>query len=251
MIYFPPRLTSSNISSTRWFPLSLLAGALAIAGCGGNDAPPRTQADTETLEDRPRAQKLQTSSEIGGLDEERVEKTFKRALPALQACLAKGAERVEFLGGGVSFFLKIDASGRVDHAHLEKSTLGDRATEKCMLGALRKKQWPEPVGGEHGLARKSFDFDPPNDVRPPTDWDGGELDKALEEVKDQIDQCKDGASGSFEATLYVSTEGTVLAGSVTPPDESGEHAVDCLVDALKSAHFSSPGSWPGKVTFQL
>jgi hypothetical protein len=77
------------------------------------------------------------------------------------------------------------------------------------------------------------------------------VQEGLEKVKEQIASCKSSGSGSFEATLYVSTDGTVLAGSVTPPDEAGEDAVDCLVDALKSAQFSSPGSWPAKVTFSL
>lgn len=232
-----------------WLVSSILCGTLA--GCGGSEQPPKTQDDAEVIEERPRAERLQASSEIGALDETRVEKTFKSALPALQSCLGKGAERVEFLGGGVSFFLKIDGLGKVAHAHLEKSTLGDRETEKCMLSALRKKSWPGAVGGDHGLARKSFEFDPPNDVRPPTDWDGGELDTALEKVKDAVAECKSGSSGPFEATAYVSTDGSVLAASVTPPDEPGEAAVDCLVDALKAAQFSSPGSWPGKVSFQL
>jgi hypothetical protein len=49
----------------------------------------------------------------------------------------------------------------------------------------------------------------------------------------------------------VSTEGSVLAASVTPPNESGEAAVDCLVETLRGASFPSPGSWPAKITFSL
>ena len=59
------------------------------------------------------------------------------------------------------------------------------------------------------------------------------------------------AGGNFEATMYVSTDGSVLAVGVTPPDEGGEDAVDCLVSTLKQATFPSPGSWPAKVTFAL
>ena len=109
----------------------------------------------------------QRAISVGGLNEEKVDKTFQSALSDFQRCIDDGAKRVEFLGGSVSFLVKIDTHGKVDHAHLEKSTIGDRDTEKCMLDSLRAKRWPKPVGGEHGLARKSFDFDPPNDVRAP------------------------------------------------------------------------------------
>ena len=120
-----------------------------------------------------------------------------------------------------------------------------------MLDVLRSKKWPKPVGGEHGLARKSFEFDPPNDVRPPTDWDGEQLEKTLAKLRGKIRSCKNGSGGNFEATMYVSTDGSVLAVGVTPPDENGEEAVDCLVSTLKDATFPSPGSWPAKVTFAL
>jgi hypothetical protein len=51
--------------------------------------------------------------------------------------------------------------------------------------------------------------------------------------------------------MYVATDGSVLAASVTPPSEEGEEAVDCLVSTLKDASFPSPGSWPAKITFAL
>lgn len=220
-------------------------------GCGGGSAPaPKMQDETPETE-KDHLHGIQASSEIGGLNEEEVDAAFKGSLDGLQSCLSQGAERVEFLGGSVSFFLKIDADGNVAHAHLERSSLGDRQTEKCMLRALRGREWPKPVGGVHGLARKSFDFDPPNDVRPPTEWDAEQAKAALEKVEGELGACKQSGSGAFEATAYVGTEGQVLAVSVTPPDESGEEHVDCLVDALRSAAFPSPGSWPAKVTFSL
>jgi hypothetical protein len=120
-----------------------------------------------------------------------------------------------------------------------------------MLNSLRAKTWPKPVGGDHGLARKSFDFDAPNDVRPPTEWSDSEAQPGLATIGGDVAKCKDGHSGRFEATLYVGTEGEVLSAGVTPPNENGEDAVDCLVGALKGAKFPSPGSWPAKVTLSL
>jgi hypothetical protein len=233
----------------------LLASSLALvfqAGCGGEEGPPpRTAADEDDDAPVKKKKKLAMSSEIGGLNEDRVSQVFEKCMPGLEQCLNNGAERIEFLGGTVSFFVKIGSNGRIESAHLEKSTIGDSQTERCMLEALRSKKWPKPVGGEHGLARKSFSFDPPNDVRPPTDWDTEPLEKTLGKLSRKIDSCKNGMSGSFEATMYVSTDGSVLAVGVTPPGEGGDDAVDCLVSTLKQATFPSPGSWPAKVTFAL
>ncbi len=226
---------------------------LALAAChacgGGEPAPKSPEPAPEVDEDQPSS--LAVSAEIGGLNEEKVDKTFRRALPDFQTCIEEGSKRVEFLGGSVSFFLKIDARGNIDHAHLEKSTIGDRVTEQCLLDSLRHEHWPKPIGGMHGLARKSFDFDPPNDVRAPTSWEADRVSAAIRKLSQKLTSCKNGATGPFEATLYVGTDGAVLGAGVTPPDEAGEADVDCLVNVLRGASLPSPGSWPAKVTFPL
>ena len=230
--------------------VSTALAILACHACGGSEPPPKPpEPTTESNDSAPSP--VSMSAEIGGLSVEKVDKTFQSALSDFQRCLDDGAKRVEFLGGSVSFFIKIDEHGKVDHAHLEKSTIGDRDTEKCLLDSLRHKHWPKPVGGVHGLARKSFDFDPPNDVRAPTSWDGDRVTEAVSKLAHKVSACKNGDSGAFEATVYVATDGSVLAAGVTPPDEAGESDVDCLVSALKGASLPSPGSWPAKVTFSL
>ena len=230
--------------------LACLALATSFVVACGESPPAAKTADDQPEAEEHHGSRPQVSSEIGGLDEQKVNAAFESTLSGLERCLQQGASRVEFLGGSVSFFVKIDLEGKVDGAYLEKSTLGDRDTEKCMLGALRSRKWPKPVGGEHGLARKSFDFDPPNDVRAPADYDQDHLGKGLDKISSKLASCKN-AKGSYEATMYVGTDGQVLSASVTPPSEDGEESVDCLVSTLKGASFPSPGSWPAKVTFAL
>lgn len=245
-------MISAHAYFRRLLPLLPLGYALSLSACGGSEPSPKAAVvDAGKPKEEDDLHGVRAMAEIGGMNEEDVEAVFKKTLPGLERCLNKGAERVEFLGGAVSFFVKVGTDGHVEHAHLEHSTLGDRETEKCMLDSLRAKSWPKPVGGEHGLARKSFDFDAPSDVRPPLEWDAERLKSGLKKISDKLEQCKLGNSGKFEATLYVSTEGSVLAAGVTPPDESGEGSVDCLVEALRNASFPSPGSWPAKVTFSL
>jgi len=238
--------------SARGVALVVALTSLGAVGCGHSEPPPHEpRADASPRHEKKSAQTIRASADIGGLNEEDVEKVFKKTQPSLERCLSKGAQRIEFIGGAVSFLVKVGSSGTVEHAHLERSSLGDRTTEKCMLDALRAKQFPKPVGGEHGLARKSYDFEPPQDVRPPNDWDAEQVDKGLKKLADKLETCKLGNTGRFEATAYVSTAGEVLGAGVTPPDETGEASVDCLVEALMTATFPSPGSWPAKVTFKL
>ncbi|HMJ15725.1 MAG TPA: AgmX/PglI C-terminal domain-containing protein [Polyangiaceae bacterium] len=241
----------------RLLPLSLLTfvsiTGLITAACGGSETPARSADDAADANAGSRGSNegMSASAEIGALDEAAVDRTFRKTLSGLEGCLHAGARRVEFIGGQVSFYIEVDSSGSLSHARLEESTLGDRETEKCMLGVLRGKRWPKPVGGDIGYARKSFDFDPPNDVRPPTEWESERLSEALEKLGPELEECKQGASGRFKATLYVATDGTPLSVGVTPPDATGEGALDCLADALKNTSYPSPGSWPAKVSFEL
>lgn len=233
----------------RTFGVSVALVVTLLVACGGSEPTPKLADEAPEVRQRPE-RPIAATSEIGGMNEDEVDAAFKSSLKGLQRCLDKGASRVEFLGGSVSFFLKIDSSGQVAAAYFEESSLGDRATERCMLDTMRKKAWPKPVGGEHGFARKSFSFDPPNDVRPPTDWTQEDAEPGLKKIANELGECKHGASG-FAATLYVGTDGKVLAAGVTPPDESADSAVDCLVGVLEGATFPSPGSWPAKVKLDI
>jgi hypothetical protein len=235
-------------------PARVLFSTLVVAtlsACGGSEPAPKAAVGDQAPKQEASGPTVTATSEIGGMNEDDVDHAFTSSVKSLERCLNMGAKRVEFLGGSVAFLLKIDTGGKVSSAYLEHSTLGDRTTERCMLDALRAKSWPKPVGGEHGLARKSFTFDPPNDVRPPTDWDEHDAAPGLKKLASQIAECKRGRSGRFEATLYVGTNGNVLSAGVTPPDEDGDEAIECLVGVLEAASFPSPGSWPAKVTVTL
>jgi hypothetical protein len=238
-------------ASSRATALALASLLLLVPACGGSDPPPKDASVHDAEPARAEGPSISASSDIGGLNEDDVDAAFSASVKGLQRCLDMGAKRVEFLGGSVAFLLKIDGTGHVKDAYLEHSTLGNRPTEQCMLDALRAKSWPKPVGGEVGLARKSFSFDPPNDVREPITWDDHDAAPGLKKIASDVKDCKRGNTGNFEATLYIGTDGKVLSAGVTPPDSAGEEALDCLIGVLESATFPSPGSWPAKVTLSL
>lgn len=187
-------------------------------------------------------------AEFGGLNEEKVARVFKNVQPALADCLMKGYDRVEFLGGEVRFLVNVNLSGRAESAFIESSNLGDYETERCMLRELSSQKWPKPVGGRIGPARNSIAFDPPSDVRAPVQWSSDDVRSALAQGSEQLRAC--GGHGPFVITAYVSTNGSVLSVGVAHADPHGEAAAECLLQAVRSLKFPSPGSWPAKVSFE-
>ncbi len=234
------------------FSMLFSAPLLAGSGCGGAETPaPKTVDDQVAVPDHPDRPTMSASAEIGALDEEKVTSTFQGAQGDLERCLSAGAQRNELEGGDIAFFVKIDDSGHILRAYAERSTIGDRKTEKCMLDALRQRTWPEPQGGTYGVAHNSFGFDMPNDERPPTAWAPSRVEETVGSLSSKLSACKRGARGTFTATVYVDPSGAAVTAGVASSDESGEKAVDCVVSVLEEAKYPSPGSWPAKVTFPL
>ena len=99
-------------------------------------------------------------SEVGALDAGKVAAVFKTASGSLQECYASGVSRVAFMSGDIKLAVRVAEDGSAKYAFVKESSLGDRQTEECMLGVLRKQTWPKPVGGKEGNAETTFGFDP-------------------------------------------------------------------------------------------
>lgn len=232
--------------------LSPLAACALLVGCGGSQSEPGHTSYDQAAQDRAQERSgVSAEAEIGALDEGQVSSAFRDSLPSLQRCLVDGSKRVEFIGGNITFFIKINQQGQIAHAHAVDSTIGDRKTELCMFDALKSITWPAPQGGQFGIAKSPFEFDAPVDVRAPVHWNESQVSSQLSELRGEVQSCKRGTSGRFVATLYIDTDGSPISGSVTPPDEDGEQAVDCLLGLLLSARYETPGSWPAKVSVEL
>jgi hypothetical protein len=231
-----------------------LAIAAAAIGCGAAPPPPADDGGAKPKEQSagPRAhQGMGSESEIGGLDETKVKQVFQSSAAKLSACYDRGAERLPYLAGDVSFRLRITRAGGVRWAHVKDSSLGDRVTEECMLAILKSAAWPRPEGGE-GLAENSFTFEPGSEERPPVAWSPEQLGKPFRKAKGALAKCRSGAgTGPMKATLYVDTDGKASAVGVATADERGDAAVSCVIDTLKSLTFPSPGSYASKVSVTI
>lgn len=232
---------------------------LGVVACGGNKPEAKAADDAtdhaqDAPSDKPRVRREgpSVSQELGEIDQKETERALAKAQPDVIACQKTGAKRIEYLAGDVRAFVRLDANGQVHWSYLEGSTLGDRATEKCILGALAKAPWPKPVGGEAEI-RKSFLFDV-GDAREPANWAPDKMFDAIAKADADVQKCKAGVSGKFAVTAYVVPDGKggkVESAGVAPPSKEGESKADCIVDVVRGMRPPSPGSYAAKVSFSL
>ena len=232
----------------------LRAAAVACAGtaCGGAAKPPKPPLAPVELTAEPEPD-MSSSAELGGLDEREAEQSFLSSLDALQACVKDGLDRFAYMGGSIELTVKVDTNRRAARVWAAQSSLGERATEKCMFEALRSVAWPAPQGGAFGIARSSFEFDQRKGVPAPAVWDAGRVAPTLEQVDGSLDACrKSGEPASrLLVTLYIGDGGRALAGGAASEEDVDEAAVDCVVDALLAAQYPAPEQAPTKVRFLL
>lgn len=232
--------------------LILAALSVSVAGCGAAPPPPAEDGSRPAEATIPRGHSgMGSESEIGGLDESKVKQVFQRSAARISACYDKGSARIPYLAGEVSFRLRITREGGVRWAHVKESSLGDRATEECMLAILKSASWPRPEGGE-GLAENSFTFESGGEERAPVAWSPEQLGQPFRKAHGELANCrKQAGTGVIKATLYVDTDGKASAVGVATADERGEAAVACVVDTLKGLTFPSPGSYASKVSVTI
>ncbi len=224
---------------------SLLA-VVALIGCAAEPPPAAVTAGEPVAV----PEKLDTlpamESEIGGLNEEAMDKAFASLGVDVQRCV-ESATKLDVLGGDIKLRLRIDRKGGTRWAYVSASTLGDRDVEKCILESARAKSWPLPVGGE-GLAEKSYAVDP---SKAPADLSEERRVRGdVARARAQAQKCKRGLHGQFTATAYLTPEGRVARAGVSLPNEKAEDAADCMVDALRKARFQRVGR-ESKVSFSI
>jgi len=232
----------------------LILGSALLLACGGAPPPPvEAPPPPEPVHAAPPP--VMATQELGSIDEDDTNRTFNGLSSQFLDCQKQGMARVEFLAGDAKFFVRVGQDGAAKWAYLEDSTVGDRATEKCLLQVVSNAHWPKPVGGEAEV-QKSISFDV-GDARPAVAWTSDKVSSVL--AKDGADamQCKGKIRGVFKVTVYVEPgenkhkHGKVLSVGVAPPNKEGEQKSDCIVDAVMGWKMPSPGSWAAKVTFSL
>ncbi len=217
--------------------------ALLSLACGGAPPPKVDEPVKEETRER-KGPNLQMSQELGSIDQRAVEKTFAGLVQGpLETCHKQGRDRVEVLTGDVKVFLRIDGNGRVKYGFFEDSTLGDRDTEKCILGTFSGASWPKPEGGEAEV-RSGFGWGPGGE-REPTTWPSDKVTTALAEskqVRKSVDTCKGSVKGDFRVTAYVESGAPEHAEGATSGDS--ERKAKPAVKPKPAPHPKASGGGP-------
>ncbi len=230
---------------------ALLVG-LICANCGGGnvEAPHVDPVPTVTAHrDGPH---MRVEGQLGSIDEAATKKTFAQLADQFQTCQTSGLKRIEYLSGDVKFFLRIGEDGKAKWGYLEKSTLGDIDTERCLMNIAMSTSWPAPDGGEAEIQYDGLGFDPPPSARAPTEWPSDKIATVLGKHSEALNKCAEAGKGAkFNVTAYVVPGGKVQSVGVATDTKDGADQIDCIVSAVKAMKMPTPGSWAAKVTFQL
>lgn len=195
---------------------------------------------------------ISIEGQLGTLTRVEVSSTLNPVLERLQTCYTQRLEEHPYLAGEVQFKLRIATDGSVRWVIPTRSSMGDRVTEQCMMGALRALRFPTPCGGE---AETTWgpSFEGGEDARPATAWDSGRIQRQIDRRRVQLTQCLQRAPGArADITLYVAPTGRVAAaGAAVSTPEAGE-SIDCIVQELLTwQQLPSPGSYAAKTTFSI
>ena len=171
--------------------------------CGSNAPPPQTEDNAKPVATVQREAPMPViQQELGSIDERGVEVAFQNLGGSLEKCHTEGRDRVELLAGDVRVFMRIGADGKAKYGWFEHSTLGERATEKCILSALSNASWPKPIGGEAEV-RHQFGWEAGQE-RQPTAWAADKVTTAIDadpDAKRALAACK--AGSELKLTAYV------------------------------------------------
>ena len=144
-------MTARGRMAGGWALRVVVLGLLA-AGCG-DDAPVAEPTDTERETSggettRPRGEQPQITGLMGTIQREQVERAMRPRLSRLQRCFAARMGDVELLAGDIRLEFRIRTDGSVLWVYPQQSTIGDRATEQCILEVASQVRFSRPRGGE-------------------------------------------------------------------------------------------------------
>ncbi len=225
--------------------------ATLLGACGG-DA--EVQQTTTANEQKSEGRSEQTQDDgaafeglMGSIPREKVNSALEGRFPRFLACFQDGYSRVRYLGGNFEMAFRINTEGNVLWVYPKGSTVGDLVTEDCLLQVARDTKFAKPTGGEAEFAW-SFEVDPPEDIRPPIPWDDVQLEAAVSEQIDTLQEC---GSMPMNVTVYIDKQGQVIAagGAVSAAEDLDRRA--CVVEQIAQWKMPKPGSYAAKGVFSI
>ncbi len=96
----------------------------------------------------------------GSLDKEIIRRVIRRHVNEVQYCYEQRLQAKPDLGGRITVQFTIGTAGSVTTSVVESSTLADARAESCVVQAVRRWEFPHPVGGAPAVVSYPFVFVP-------------------------------------------------------------------------------------------
>jgi len=230
--------------------------AAPFAACGA--AVQETQTEETTVgtprddgrRDEPR-DGVAISGLMGTISPDSVRDTLQMRQDRFLDCFVRRLDDVHVLGGTIELAFRVKVDGSVLWVYPKRSTVGDRETERCILGVASTVRFRRPNGGEAEFSWP-FEVAPPDDVRPALSWTADHVAPLLAQNLDLGSRCRPaGSDVTFSITAYVAPGGAVLAAGGAPSAPHGVDSVDCVLDAVRAWPMPNPGPYPAKITFDI
>ena len=227
----------------KWFATSLIL----IIACGGSTEEEETaQETTSGHEEHQQAQQddgVAIEGLMGTISTNAVERGIEPRMGRFLRCFSERYHAVEVLGGHIEMGFRIKTDGTVRWVYPRASTIGDRATERCLLEQAAGIRFSRPHGGEAEFFYP-LELDPPEDVRPPLNWDSTRVEEAVGDLS----SC---GRGPYSVTVYIAPGGTVMAVGASSEEQGRADDLDCVANEVSQWEMPDPGSYPAKVTFAI
>ncbi len=220
---------------------------VGVCACGGSteEDETTTQETTSGHEEHEQAQRddgVAIEGLMGTISTMAVERGIEPRMGRFLRCFSERYHAVEVLGGHIELAFRIKTDGTVRWVYPRASTIGDRATERCLVEQAAGIRFSRPQGGEAEFAYP-LELDPPEDVRPPSNWDATRVEEHVQSVS-----C---GRGSYSVTMYIAPGGSVIAAGAAAGEQDSADNLDCVVDEVSGWDMPDPGSYPAKVTFAI
>ena len=98
----------------------------------------------------------QLTERLGSLDKEIIRRIIRRHINEVKYCYEQELTKKPDLGGRIMVQFTIAASGQVIASVLQNSTMGNARVENCTVQAVRRWEFPKPLGG--GIVIVSYPF---------------------------------------------------------------------------------------------
>lgn len=194
----------------------------------------------------------------GALDKEIIRRIVRRHINEVKYCYEVRSSQRPGLSGRVQVQFSVGADGRVLSSVLQSSSLGDARAGSCIVTAIRRREFPRPLGGGNVIVSYPFTFAPGprvSEVLPmlPSDFDPdpdarqalailagrGELADRVERVASRLglDRTTDPETLAWQIDRSADTDLLALAARLLAAAHRPRHPVRVLTERAPSNPF--------------